>query len=98
MKNFNEIFDGYRYKLKNISYNTIDIEDDENSEVEISFVDDFDIVKNNDKILIIDFNRKLIMSGDALFNLSITYRIEHFVKQNENIHFKDYKKYRDVFG
>lgn len=90
MKNFNEIFDGYRYKLKDISYNTIDIEDDENSEVEISFVDDFDIVKNNDKILIIDFNRKLIMSGDALFNLSITYRIEHFVKQNENIHLKDY--------
>ncbi len=90
MKNFNEIFDGYRYKLKDISYNTIDIEDDENSEVEISFVDDFDIVKNNDKILIIDFNRKLIMSGDALFNLSITYRIEHFVKQDENIHLKDY--------
>lgn len=90
MKNFNEIFDGYRYKLKDISYNTFDIEDDENSEVEISFVDDFDIVKNNDKILIIDFNRKLIMSGDALFNLSITYRIEHFVKQDENIHLKDY--------
>lgn len=90
MKNFNEIFDGYRYRLKDISYNTIDIEDDENSEVEISFVDDFDIVKNNDKILIIDFNRKLIMSGDALFNLSITYRIEHFVKQDENIHLKDY--------
>lgn len=90
MKNFNEIFDGYRYKLKDISYNTIDIEDDENSEVEISFVDDFDIVRNNDKILIIDFNRKLIMSGDALFNLSITYRIEHFVKQDENIHLKDY--------
>ncbi|MGM9882005.1 MAG: hypothetical protein ACI31S_04100 [Bacilli bacterium] len=90
MKNFNEIFDGYRYKLKDISYNTFDMEDDENSEVEISFVDDFDIVKNNDKILIIDFNRKLIMSGDALFNLSITYRIEHFVKQDENIHLKDY--------
>ena len=29
MKNFNEIFDGYRYKLKDISYNTIDIEDDD---------------------------------------------------------------------
>lgn len=104
MKNFNEIFDGYRYKLKEISYNTIDIEDDENSEVEISFVDDFDIVKNNDKILIIDFNRKLIMSGDALFNLSITYRIEHFVKQDENIHLEDYnideeiKKNIDMFS
>ena len=81
MMKFIELFDGFRYKLQNISYNTIESDDEEERELQISYKDSYDIVDSNNDVLVIDFCRKIITSDDILFDLSITYRIEHFVNK-----------------
>ena len=87
MKNFLELFGRYRYKLQNISYVSKEEEDDSEP---FSFYDEYKLLESNSEKITIDYTRYAKTNTGILFDLSITFRIEHFYNNDQDYDLDDY--------
>lgn len=80
-----DLFDGFRYKLINISYHDKETEDNDDSKENSSFeyYDTYKVLSYDKEKISIDFERIVSVNVGIQFDLSISYRIEHIITKEK---------------
>ena len=79
-----DLFDGFRYKLINISYQDKETDDNDSKEnSSYEYYDTYKLLSYDEEKISIDFERIVSVNVGIQFDLSISYRIEHIITKEK---------------